>query len=78
MAGPAPEGNAAGRYGWLLALLPVLYVLSTGPAMYLFKAMGQPDALEDIFEVVYYPIEWLWDHSQIAQALLEAYLDLFR
>ncbi len=73
-----PESKAGASYRWLLFLLPVFYLLSTGPMLYLFKAMGEPKAMESFLEVAYYPIEWLWDKSDVFQALLEKYLDLFR
>lgn len=72
-----PERNAASRYGWLLFLLPVLYVLSTGPAVYLYTKAGHPKAMEGFLEAFYWPVEWMYDHSQIFQGLLERYLELF-
>lgn len=78
MSEPDKRAPFLARYGFVLALAPVLYLLSIGPAAYFFKLAGQPKGMENFLEVFYYPIEWLWDNSQAARAILERYLEFFR
>ena len=53
----------------IVLLLPVLYVLSIGPAALVIQATGQNDELIAVVEVVYYPVMWLQEHTPLADPI---------
>ena len=55
--------------------LPVLYVLSVGPAVYYFESTGQQPP--DWVETFYWPLEWLHANTFLREPL-DWYLRLFR
>jgi hypothetical protein len=59
----------------LVMLLPVVYVLSSGPAVYLYDRSGA--STQRVFEFVYYPIDAL-PMSSIPERLLTRYIELWR
>ena len=59
-----------------LLLLPVLYVLSVGPANWLLQHNAL-DALRDPVVYFYRPLFWLSDASPQFQAALRWYIGLF-
>lgn len=59
----------------VLVLLPILYVLSLGPAV-LLADMTESRELVRVLEVVYYPLEWLHANTPLREPL-EAYVDLW-
>jgi hypothetical protein len=66
---------------WLIAgalQLPVGYVLSTGPFVWLFKqgAISQPIA--ELIAIPYEPLGWLSEYWEPFGKLLEWYMDLWR
>ncbi len=58
--------------------MPVLYVLSVGPAVGLLKQSGHPPGLEKFMEFFYAPLEWLYLNVRQVAQLLDWYIDLFR
>jgi hypothetical protein len=64
--------------GWfylavVLALLPLLYVLSSGPSLYfVVRSGGDVPAVE----VVYSPVAWLYGHTPL-RGPLERYLNFW-
>ncbi len=54
-------------------LLPVLYVLSIGPVVWLVKKLNWPD---ELFERFYQPVVWLHDNTAL-KVPLEWYSNLF-
>ncbi|MEW6282447.1 MAG: hypothetical protein AB1758_27815 [Candidatus Eremiobacterota bacterium] len=58
----------------VLAAIPI-YVLSVGPAVWLFDRMGWNAST---LELVYAPLVWLYEHNSVAARLLEAYIELFQ
>ena len=59
-------------------LLPVLYVLSIGPAAWIFSKTGLfgSTAAQHFFNVFYAPLEWAYSHNDFAKSFLESYLAL--
>ena len=61
----------------LLVLLPILYVLSIGPAIWLHDHGFMPGPLEDIAEAVYTPLVWAASLSPALEAPLDFYIELW-
>ena len=59
----------------IVALLPILYVLSVGPAAMLISTTESGE-LVSVFLVVYYPLNWLHDNTPLREPL-EAYVELW-
>ena len=71
----APKHRLA--FGLLAALLlPVLYVLSVGPAAWIFNKTGlfRSTAAQHFIQVFYAPLEWAYMHNDFAKRFLESYL----
>lgn len=50
---------------WLVILgvvLPVLYVLSPGPIMKILESGSRNGVVDEFFQIVYFPLEWLYNH----------------
>ena len=60
----------------IVLLLPVLYVLSIGPATVVIVATGENDELIAVARTVYYPVIWLHDHTPLADPI-EWYVELW-
>lgn len=56
----------------LLALLPVLYLASTGPAEWLFEH-GMLN--ENLVGFIYAPVNWACERSDIFASVTQAYVD---
>ena len=65
---PQPERNRDGMPHWALFLvaLPMLYVLSTGPAALIVKKTGLP---AEHFRTFYAPLAWLHKHTALRHPL---------
>lgn len=57
--------------------MPVLYVLSVGPAIFFFEQSGRPQAMETFFTYFYAPLEWLHSNVREVRHLLDWYIELF-
>ena len=57
-------------------LLPLLYVLSVGPAAWIFNKTGlfRSTAAQHFFQMFYAPLEWAYMHNDFAKRFLESYL----
>jgi hypothetical protein len=77
-ANMAEESNEGGRgsgwwvWLWLLAL-PVLYVLSVGPAL---TVVNRSRTGKETFLVVYAPVVWLYENTPL-QGPLDSYIDFW-
>lgn len=60
-----------------LFLLPVLYVLSLGPALWFIEAQPRRGTAVDVFRVVYAPLEWLAENTPL-RGPLYWYVELWR
>jgi hypothetical protein len=69
-----PRGPFVGCFAAAILLLPIAYVLSTGPLLVLvlkgFLAV-------ETFELIYWPLSKLYDHWQPAKGFFDWYLKLF-
>jgi hypothetical protein len=54
------------NWGMAAILLPVIYVLSLGPACLIVK---HNRALGDSLAIIYYPVGWLHDHTPLKRPL---------
>ena len=69
------EDREAGRSGCgrvvvvllIIFLLPVLYVLSSGPVLRLAEETGFPS--EDTISIIYAPLVWLYDDTFLEEPL---------
>ena len=59
---------------WVVVFVPVLYVLSVGPAAWVGQKMGGP--VNDFLGTAYAPVIWLHDETSLKKSL-EAYLELW-
>jgi hypothetical protein len=68
--------SSSGRLMWVLgmALIPVLYFLSVGPVLLLFK--NSPHPPDKVLKTIYYPLILLHDHTFLKKPI-EAYCDLW-
>ncbi len=61
------RSEKSGSLWWLLvAVVPLLYVLSCGPAIYVFE---KTHANPDLFEKIYGPLIWLHDRTPMKKPL---------
>jgi hypothetical protein len=67
------EDRWRGGWSWLLIFLPVVYILSLGPACLAVKTHILP---EDVL-CVYFPLQWLDIHVPLARAVFKWYLNLW-
>ncbi len=76
MAEAGQDIGSKGSSGWLLVFLfavPLLYVLSIGPAAVLIIP-AQDQRIVRVFERIYAPVIWLHDHTLLKEPL-EAYVE---
>lgn len=71
------SGPAVAVLALLLMLLPVLYVLSIGPAVWLHDRGLMSNGLDEIAEVVYAPLDWAADASPLIEDPLDFYIELW-
>ena len=72
------EATHAKSHAWLWTIaviiaLPLLYVLSIGPMIYLTKKGYLPESIADKMETFYQPLGWLADHTSLVGEPLDAY-----
>ena len=69
------RGGSGCAIGLVLVVspLPVLYVLSIGPAAWMVNGNNPPRT----FQAFYYPLAWLAEHSRPFQDALGRYMDLW-
>ena len=60
----------------MVILLPILYVLSVGPAVMLVETTGTENELGPILEVFYFPVVWLHENTPL-RGPLDAYVKLW-
>jgi len=53
--------------------LPLFYVLSIGPVIYLGKKDHLPESLADKMETFYQPLGWMADHIPLVGEALDTY-----
>lgn len=71
------------RRGWGvwiagLVLLPLLYVLSIGPAAWLLDHGYMSEPVEEALTVFYTPLVLVYDSNQTFEVALDAYLSLWQ
>ena len=71
-----PKQRSRAWIPWMLLaiLIPILYPLSTGPALWLAYKSGNPESWH-IFATVYKPIGWLRERSPTVKAVVDWYTD---
>jgi len=57
-------------------LLPIFYVLSVGPAVYVLEATGPNRQLEEAAEVFYFPVIFLYQTTPLREPI-EAYVEFW-
>jgi hypothetical protein len=65
---------------WIVALLiglPVIYMLSWGPAMKLLFCVPLPDSIGTAILAIYYPVHQFAEQSETATTFLQWYLPLW-
>lgn len=72
------DKHEGGSWGWLILLLPVLYVASIGPAhsiatRYVYANGGDTPMLR----LMYRPLTWLTEQSSIVRDAITWYVTLF-
>ena len=60
----------------VVVVVPLLYVLSTGPAIW-FCGHTDSDALDEAVLTIYAPIEWLYETSPAFAELWEPWRDIW-
>jgi hypothetical protein len=69
------KGSHAGAMLAVVLLLPVLYVLSIGPAARLvFRGYMQPETVK----AIYAPVQWLADQNHAVNFTLTWYVNLWK
>jgi hypothetical protein len=61
-------------FGWIVAIAPLLYLLSLGPVVALTK--NKPPSTQNIVRAVYFPLIWLHNHTPLKKPI-EAYARLW-
>jgi hypothetical protein len=75
MDSPSPRKRTGVAIAVLIVvLLPILYVLSIGPAVMFFED-ASPE-VQHAVEVFYYPVAWLYENTPL-RGPLEAYVDFW-
>ena len=75
--------RTSGRQGATLialAFVPcviLLYVLSTGPAIYLYRVSGYPPGFHHALDVLCAPLDWAHNHTP-ARGPIEWYVELWQ
>jgi len=60
----------------MVILLPMLYVLSIGPAAMLVQMTGTEQELAPVLQVFYFPVIWLHENTPLREPL-DAYVELW-
>ena len=59
-------------------VLPVLYVLSSGPVFWLLMmSLGYVGTARTVFDVVYYPLGWLNDNVEFVRKFFDWYMPVW-
>jgi hypothetical protein len=61
----------------VLVCLPILYVLSIGPAGLAYDKGWLPDHMEDDLTVFYSPVLWLYEEVPAFESFMDGYLEFF-
>jgi hypothetical protein len=76
-----PIGWLSGRsrrfWGIAAAALPVLYIASCGPALWVITRVPQPDWALDAYRFVYAPLGWGCEHSPALNGVVTWYSERF-
>lgn len=72
------SGALAGVIVVTLLLLPLFYVLSVGPAVWVYDRALVGTQLADVCERIYWPLEWTARTVPFVERPLEAYISWFR
>ena len=83
MAKPRPEGvkSSGGRAIAAVVIavigLPIVYVLSVGPAAWLSVNNYLSPQMEHMLEAFYFPLAWAVNNSEWASSVMIAYMSLW-
>jgi len=76
-----PHSREGGQGGPIVALvavicfmLPLVYCLSLGPAIWLVERTGMND---DFLEMIYAPLAWLYENAKFLQPIFDFYIGLW-
>ena len=72
--GDEPKKRSRAWIGWMIVLLPALYVLSSGPAGWLWS---RGYLKSEPWNVVYAPLDWAYEHSTAVQQFADWYMRLW-
>jgi hypothetical protein len=62
----------------MIVLMPLLYLLSIGPAVWLFKnGAFSVGTMESIIMPVYAPLDWVRGHFPLCGAVMDSYVELW-
>jgi len=73
-SGGNPTAAAVALIAGACCMLPLLYVLSLGPALWLARRFP---GLRSPCEVIYTPLQWLYDNTPL-RAALDWYINLWQ
>lgn len=66
------------RWAWITAVLSVgSYPISVGPVLSCLKGLGLEDSLSPVLQMIYAPLEWLYESSPWVKAFYDWYLPIF-
>jgi len=63
--------------GIVALLLPVVYVLSLGPAVWLHDRGGLGSEMNEFIRLTYSPLAWLRENSEVCRHVLDWYVGLW-
>lgn len=72
-------GNDRSNVPWIVCcvVLPILYVLSIGPAAWFYHAVEPPAPVGDFLVSVYSPLEWVCEQTEPLSRLFDWYVGLW-
>lgn len=73
-----PRSSLAVWVAIVCIILPIAYVLSVGPVVWLRQSGYVAPAICEVIELPYWPLAWLRDHLGPAGDVLDWYVDLWQ
>ena len=76
--GRGRSGVAIAVIGVLVLAIPLLYVLSVGPAAYVYDRIDDSSALATTLQTIYAPLGWVSEQSSLTRDALNWYLSVWQ